>query len=657
MEKASWLWYPGEYEIYHSNQLHSRREDYGIDYVTFWQVPPLYPRVEFYKTFENDRSFSLKVISFSNGFFYLDGKQYPLNTPTRVKKGRHKITVRLMNVSGGLPCIFAESEFLNTDGSWLVSNGSAQKVRAATSSLYDTAEKNPQEFPFSYRKISYASRESAEGGIIYDFSRETYARITLKEVPRDMPLLICYGESREESLDRENAVIKETVCGKTEYRLRSRAFRYITLFGENVEKIKVEAEYEYLPIEDVGFFTCDDPQVKEIYDVCSYTFHLNSREFYLDGIKRDHWVWAGDAYQSFKINNYLYFDRDITKRTIRALLGKPPYEQHINTINDYTMFLLISVWEYYEATADIDFVKSVFGRMEALYDFAESRLDENGFVCRRKGDWIFIDWSEMDKKGPVCAEQILLWQAQNCMGRLAKLCGKSNRRYLSAAARLKKNILHFYWDRKKQAFIDSYESQKRVVSRHANIFAIIYDFVDPKTQELLYRTVLKNGEIKQITTPYFKFYELLAFCKMGDLERMQEHLTSYWGGMLKLGATTFWEAYNPSQKGVKHYAMYRNKYGKSLCHAWGSGPIYLLGRYCLGVFPTSAGYRTFTVQPQAGKYRNFRGAVPLPNGKVEISYQDGVLSVTASRDGGTLVAEGRRLSLPKGETVCISCTL
>ena len=29
--------------------------------------------------------------------------------------------------------------------------------------------------------------------------------------------------------------------------------------------------------------------------------------------------------------------------------------------------------------------------------------------------------------------------------------------------------------------------------------------------------------------------------------------------------------------------MYLDKYLKSLCHAWGAVPIYLLGRYCLGV--------------------------------------------------------------------------
>ena len=41
---------------------------------------------------------------------------------------------------------------------------------------------------------------------------------------------------------------------------------------------------------------------------------------------------------------------------------------------------------------------------------------------------------------------------------------------------------------------------------------------------------------------------------------------SYWGGMLKEGATSFWEKYNPEETGIRHLAMYGRPYGKSLCH-------------------------------------------------------------------------------------------
>lgn len=49
-----------------------------------------------------------------------------------------------------------------------------------------------------------------------------------------------------------------------------------------------------------------------------------------------------------------------------------------------------------------------------------------------------------------------------------------------------------------------------------------------------------------------------------------------WDGMLDLGATTFWEGFDPSARGSEHWEFYKRPFGKSLCHAWGSAPVFLL---------------------------------------------------------------------------------
>ena len=163
-------------------------------------------------------------------------------------------------------------------------------------------------------------------------------------------------------------------------------------------------------------------------------------------------------------------------------------------------------------------------------------------------------------------------------------------------------------------------------------------------------TVLENDEVHQITTPYFEFFELCALCKMGKLTHMQKKVESYWGGMVKLGATSIWEQYIPEQTGIEHYGMYGQKYGCSLCHAWGGGPIYLLGRYCLGVYPTSVGYETFTVEPKRGMYKHIEGKVPLPEGgEVTVRMDTHSCTVITNRAGGTLILAGKEYPLPVGE--------
>ena len=121
--------------------------------------------------------------------------------------------------------------------------------------------------------------------------------------------------------------------------------------------MEVKAEYEYLPLEYKGSFHCSEEIINKVWDVAAYTFHLNSREFFLDGIKRDRWVWSADAYQSLFVNRYLFFDKEIEKRTLIALGGKQPFKVHINTIMDYSFFWIISLYEYYKTYGDKDFLE------------------------------------------------------------------------------------------------------------------------------------------------------------------------------------------------------------------------------------------------------------------------------------------------------------
>ena len=123
---------------------------------------------------------------------------------------------------------------------------------------------------------------------------------------------------------------------------------------------------------------------------------------------------------------------------------------------------------------------------------------------------------------------------------------------------------------------------------------------------------------------------------MGEQIYVLKEMKDYWGGMLKLGATSFWEEYNPEKKGAEHYAMYGREFGKSLCHAWGASPIYLLGKYYLGIKPTSAGYSTYIIEPNLGGLKWMQGAVPIPGGEILMYVNTKQIQVTSSGGVGTL---------------------
>ena len=61
----------------------------------------------------------------------------------------------------------------------------------------------------------------------------------------------------------------------------------------------------------------------QIWSVAEHTFRLCSGIFFIDGVKRDKWIWSGDAYQSFFVNRYLMADADTTYARVKHCTNRP----------------------------------------------------------------------------------------------------------------------------------------------------------------------------------------------------------------------------------------------------------------------------------------------------------------------------------------------
>lgn len=653
---AKWIWMEGEFEVFHNLALHMRREQYGTVCPPVWDLPSVYPFVEFNKTFTAEQDGEFICLVRGEGQVRIDRDIFSVGVPISVTKGEHTVKVRVQNPCG-LPAAFIDSDLLVTDETWtatLHERGEAAPIGCEPA--FTKATDDVQVFPFSYEPISPVGREVTECGVVLDFGKEVFAKLVLSGLCEGETYGVYYGECRGEAMDGKgfrHCTVWEEVRGAEELILRPRGFRFVRVTGKDAERVTVRGLCEYLPVERRGDFSCNDPLVKRIFDVCAYTFHLCSREFYLDGIKRDRWVWGGDVREALMIGDYLFADRGLGRRSLLALLPKDRVISHVNNINDYSTLALIAVWEYYRSFGDAAFVRNHWHRIKLLYDFVLARLDEEGLMVSRKGDWIFVDWSIMDKSGPLFAEQVLLWRAHLCMAQLATLAGEDGTVYTERADALHRVITERFWREERGAFIDCDTSGKENVTRHGNIFAILFDFVDEKTKQTIYHSVLKNDRVRAITTPYFKLYELAALCHVGQLAEAQTFMSEYWGGMLALGATSAWEQFDPTQNGEEHYAMYGEPYGKSLCHAWSCGPIYLLGRYCLGVRADLPAYERYTVAPDLGAYTEIAGIVPTARGDIRVKASADSVEILSDLEGGTLFWKGKEYLIPRGKPLVV----
>jgi hypothetical protein len=442
-------------------------------------------------------------------------------------------------------------------------------------------------------------------------------------------LSVYYGESKEEALSAEHCETLDrfevNTTGKADTTLPlSKAFRYINVqYDGRVSIDAVSMLYEYADLPDKGGFTCSDETINKIYETSKYTLHLSTREFFIDGVKRDRWVWSGDAYQSYLMNYYLMNDNETVKRTMYALRGKDPVTSHINTIMDYTFYWFLGIYDYYLYSGDKAFLQQNYSRMQSLMEYCLGRRNQNGLMEGLPGDWIFIDWATgLSKKGELSFEQLLFCRSLQTMALCAGIANdnKGLARYSQLSADLKKKLFNLYWNESKQALVHSLIDGKQTdnVTRYANMFSIFFDYFTDAQKQAVKKSVLLNNSIQKITTPYMRFYELEALCAMGEQSYVLNQMKDYWGGMLKLGATSFWEEYDPAKKGAEHYAMYGREFGKSLCHAWGASPLYLLGKYYLGIKPIAAGYANYIVEPVLGGLQWMEGKVPTPAGNIEL---------------------------------------
>jgi len=646
---ATWIWYPGDFDIWLSNRMQVQRVERDVAWPPFWRLYSHQPQVNFSRQVDLAEPEDIAVAVEGRYNVAIDGVfVHGDQRHIRVPAGKHTMNVQAYNPTSP-PAILVQGKTIRSDSAWTVGPrpgmpppGNA--VHAAHWN-FDAPDNPPSHYRLATRVVRPATVTREGHGILVDFGAETTGFVKLKNLEGSGRVTLYYGESREEALSEAGA---ETLDTFTFTRRRgdftaptSRAMRYVNIrFDTGVRVGAVSLLYEYLPVAHRGSFRSSDDELNRIWDVAQRTLELNTREFFIDGVKRDHWVWSGDAVQAYLMNYYAFFDGDTVKRTTWALRGADPVDMHINTILDYSLYWFIGIRDYYQYTGDEEFVKTIYPRMVSLMDFVLARRDADGMLQGLPGDWLFVDWADMPKDGELTVIQLLFARSLEAMADCAALAHDEAKAatYRQLATDLKARIRTAFWDPQRQVFIHGRKDGKTnpLVTRHPNMFALLFGYLDDAQAAAVRRNVLMSDAVPKITTPYMRFYELAALAESGQQAYVTGQIKDYWGGMLRAGATCFWEQYDPNVHGAARYAMYGKPFGMSLCHAWGASPLYLLGKYYLGVKPTQPGYAAYVVEPDLGGLQWIEGKVPTPHGDIAVFADTARIRVTAVAGDGVL---------------------
>ncbi len=480
----------------------------------------------------------------------------------------------------------------------------------------------------------FISTQENKPGILLDYGKEINGgvKISMGIRPSKTPLKLRlrFGESVGEAMSdiggEDNAtnehslrdfVIEVPWLGSIE--VGETGFRFLRIDVVEAEEdapIKsIEAAFVYRDIPYLGSFESSDERLNKIWLTGAYTVHLNMQKYLWDGVKRDRLVWVGDLHPEVMTINSVFGANPIVPKSLDLARDQYPLPEWMNGISSYSMWWLLIHKEWFDYHGDLDYLKEQEEYMIALLDKLSTFIDTDN---REILDGTrFLDWPTSEKPEAVHAGlqamMIMTFEAGSDMMQVLEK-PELRKKYAATAKRLRKHI-----------------PEGNTTKQAAALMAL----AGLKDAAQVNREVLKQDGVQRMST-FYGYYMLEAMAKAGDYEGAMKVIRDYWGGMLDLGATSFWEDFDildvrnsaridemvPENKYDIHgdfgdycYVGYRH----SFAHGWASGPTPWLSQYVLGVNVMDGG-KTVRIDPHLGGLEFAKGTFPTKFGVLKVSH-------------------------------------
>ena len=495
------------------------------------------------------------------------------------------------------------------------------------------------------------SSKSGKASILFDFGKELQGGVQIiRAISSDKKAAVfhlCFGESVTEAMssvdaegttatnehsvrDFETSVpwLGSMITGETGFR-----FLRVDLVSEDVEVplVAVRAVSRYRDIPYIGSFKCNDERINKIWETGAYTVHLNMQDYLWDGIKRDRLVWIGDMHPEVMTVGTVFGNHEVVRKSLDYVRDGTPATSWMNGICSYSLWWIIIHHHLYWYYGDKEYLSAQKTYLTELLRNVMKNIDGNKEAYKSGR---FIDWPTNDNPDAIHAGlQALTVRALEAGSELAG--------WLSDPALAKEC-------RDAATKLRTYVPDNKGNKEAAALLAI-EGMLDAKTAHDI---IVKDGA-KDFTS-FMGYYMLEALAKNGSYADALDLISEYWGRMLDLGATTFWEDFNymdsknaaridefvPEGKfdihadgGAYCYVGLRH----SFCHGWASGPTAWLSQHILGVEPASPGFKTVRIRPHLGNLKWVEGDFPTPYGIIHVTHSrrpDGQISSTVELPEG-----------------------
>ena len=389
--------------------------------------------------------------------------------------------------------------------------------------------------------------------------------------------------------------------------------------GDEIGLLAVRAISRQRDLEYLGTFQCSDDRLNQIWQTGAYTVHLCMQDYLWDGVKRDRLVWMGDMHPEVMTANTVFGNQAVIRKSLDYVRDKTAPTDWMNSICSYSLWWIIIQHHLYEWYGDMDYLKEQIPYLRELLKTVVANLEETGdgvVEAYRAGR--FIDWPSNDRPDVIHAGlQALSAWALYAAAEIGKWIGDES-----------------MWTHCSEwASKLSWMKTDPVGNSQAAALLSLSWALPPAEASTI---ILENGPEK--FTSFMGYYLLEALARSGHYAEAMQLISAYWGRMIDLGATTFWEDFNyndaknagrideivPEGKfdihadgGAWCYVGLRH----SFCHGWASGPTAWLSRHVLGIVPVEPGFKKVMVDPHLGDLEWAEGTFPTPYGLIEVKHK------------------------------------
>ncbi|MBU0478658.1 glycoside hydrolase family 78 protein [bacterium] len=482
-------------------------------------------------------------------------------------------------------------------------------------------------------------KKNQSPSIIIDFGRDVVGHPVVEISESSGGIIdIAYGESL-------NMTYIDSLIMRKGYQkfspFRRRACRYLMLTFRNytraVDIKRVYFDFIAYPAKEKGSFKCSDNRLNNIWKTAQYTLNLCMQDHYEDCPWREQALYGGDMRSQALFAQYAFGETKLTIKSIRQLARIQDKDGFIpskgptsissgGVIPGYCTYWLVTLVDYYRYTRDIKIIKELYSNISRLMEWFKKQEKDDSIIPELTGRriYIFIDnlTREIDKEGISTFLQVQYFWALKEAAFLAKEIGE-NKQSLSweiMADRLRLKINEKLWDKKKGAYADACHNGKLSshISQQTNALAVVTGVAEKSKYNSIHKAIFNRKLTEPCRAGYFMFYLIEMLCMMGRRKKAMQRLRTYWGEMIRRGATTFWETHDPETPEGK---LPDKKW--SLCHAYCAGPLFHLPAEILGIRTKDVGFKKIRISPMIELCEFAKGTVPTTRGNIDVFWERG----------------------------------